>query len=121
VSAVADTPQQIQGCGNVSILRVRRLDTGEVRVRDGQTLILTGVIADEDRQAVMKWPILGDMPFVGQFFRSSSNARQKNELVILVTPRIINDVEGGTYGYGYQPVTPDSRRFMAAPSAGSAF
>ncbi|NBP25524.1 MAG: general secretion pathway protein GspD, partial [Proteobacteria bacterium] len=32
VSAVADTPQQIQGCGNVSILRVRRLDTGEVRV-----------------------------------------------------------------------------------------
>ena len=121
VSAVADTPQQIQGCGNVSILRVRRLDTGEVRVRDGQTLILTGVIADEDRQAVMKWPILGDMPFVGQFFRSSSNARQKNELVILVTPRIINDVEGGTYGYGYQPVTPDSRRLMAAPSAGSAF
>jgi type IV pilus assembly protein PilQ len=121
VSAVADTPQQIQGCGNVSILRVRRLDTGEVRVRDGQTLILTGVIADEDRQAVMKWPILGDMPFVGQFFRSSSNARQKNELVILVTPRIINDLAGGTYGYGYQPVTPDSRRFMAAPSAGSAF
>ena len=121
VSAVADTPQQIQGCGNVSILRVRRLDTGEVRVRDGQTLILTGVIADEDRQAVMKWPILGDMPFVGQFFRSSSNALQKNELVILVTPRIINDLAGGTYGYGYQPVTPDSRRFMAAPSAGSAF
>jgi type IV pilus assembly protein PilQ len=61
------------------------------------------------------------MPFVGQFFRSSSNARQKNELVILVTPRIINDLAGGTYGYGYQPVTPDSRRFMAAPSAGSAF
>ena len=121
VSAVADTPQQIEGCGNVSILRVRRLDTGEVRVRDGQTLILTGVIADEDRQAVTKWPILGDMPFVGQFFRSSSNARQKNELVILVTPRIVDDVDGGSYGYGYQPATPDMRRFLAAPAAGSAF
>jgi type IV pilus assembly protein PilQ len=121
VSAVADTPQQIQGCGNVSILRVRRLDTGAVRVRDGQTLVLTGVISDEDRQAVTKWPILGDIPFVGQFFRSSSNARQKNELVILVTPRIVNDMEGGTYGYGYQPATPDSRRFLAAPAAGPTF
>ncbi len=115
VSAVADTPQQIQGCGNVSILRVRRLDTGSVRVRDGQTLILTGVISDEDRQAVTKWPILGDLPFVGQFFRSSSNNRSKNELVILVTPRIVDDVQGGAYGYGYQATTQDARRFVGAP------
>jgi type IV pilus assembly protein PilQ len=115
VSAVADTPQQIQGCGNVSILRVRRLDTGSVRVRDGQTLILTGVISDEDRQAVTKWPILGDLPFVGQFFRSSSNNRSKNELVILVTPRIVDDVQGGAYGYGYQATTRDARRFVGAP------
>lgn len=121
VSAVADTPQQIQGCGNVSILRVRRLDTGDVRVRDGQTLILTGVIADEDRQAVTKWPVLGDIPLVGQFFRSSSNARQKNELVIMVTPRIVNDGDRGIYGYGYRPATLDSRRFLAGPPAGSAF
>jgi type IV pilus assembly protein PilQ len=118
VSAVADTPQQIEGCGNVSILRVRRLDTGSVRVRDGQTLILTGVISDEDRQAVTKWPILGDLPFVGQFFRSSSNTRAKNELVILVTPRIVDDTDGGVYGYGYQATTQDARQFVAAPPAG---
>jgi type IV pilus assembly protein PilQ len=115
VSAVADTPEQIEGCGNVSILRVRRLDTGSVRVRDGQTLILTGVISDEDRQAVTKWPILGDLPFVGQFFRSSSNNRSKNELVILVTPRIVDDVQGGAYGYGYQATTQDARRFVGVP------
>jgi type IV pilus assembly protein PilQ len=119
VSAVADTPLQIEGCGNVSILRVRRLDTGSVRVRDGQTLILTGVISDEDRQVVTKWPIVGDLPFVGQFFRSTSNARSKNELVILVTPRVIDDGEGGVYGYGYQPVTQDARRFAAGSSYGS--
>ena len=118
VSAVADTPQQIEGCGNISILRVRRLDTGSVRVRDGQTLILTGVISDEDRQAVTKWPIIGDLPFVGQFFRSTSNARSKNELVILVTPRVIDDGEGGVYGYGYKPVTQDARRFAAGASFG---
>ncbi|MCP9836039.1 general secretion pathway protein D [Cyanobium sp. N.Huapi 1H5] len=100
------------GCPPISILRVRRLDTGVVRVRDGQTLILTGVISDFDRAVVSKWPILGDIPIVGQFFRASSNNREKRELVIMVTPRIINDTEGGTYGYGYQPSTPASRAFL---------
>ena len=115
VSAITGALEQIGGCGNVSILRVRRLDTGGVRVRDGQTLILTGVISDEDRQAVTKWPIVGDLPLIGQFFRSSSNARSKNELVILVTPRIIDDGQGGSYGYGYRPMGQDARRFVGLP------
>jgi type IV pilus assembly protein PilQ len=109
--------QPVAGCGLVDILAVRRLDTGSARVRDGQTLIMTGVISDADRQEVSKWPILGDVPIIGQFFRSSNNNRAKRELVILVTPRIINDTEGGNYGYGYQPGTNDTRRFLADPNA----
>jgi type IV pilus assembly protein PilQ len=87
----------------------RLLDTGKVRVRDGQTLILTGVISSTDRQVVSKWPILGDMPLIGQFFRRTNGDRTKNELVIMVTPRVINDEQGGVYGYGYQPSTRDAR------------
>jgi len=109
--------QPVAGCGLVDILAVRRLDTGSARVRDGQTLIMTGVISDADRQEVSKWPILGDVPIIGQFFRSSNNNRAKRELVILVTPRIINDNEGGTFGYGYQPGSGDTRRFLADPNA----
>jgi type IV pilus assembly protein PilQ len=109
--------QEVQGCGFVDILAVRRLDTGSARVRDGQTLIMTGVISDADRQEVSKWPILGDVPIIGQFFRSSNNNRAKRELVILVTPRIINDNEGGNFGYGYQPGTNDTRRLLADPNA----
>ena len=109
--------QPVAGCGLVDILAVRRLDTGSARVRDGQTLIMTGVISDADRQEVSKWPILGDVPIIGQFFRSSNNNRAKRELVILVTPRIIDDNEGGTFGYGYQPGTNDTRRFLADPNA----
>jgi type IV pilus assembly protein PilQ len=104
---------KVEGCGEVKTIAVRALDTGDVRVRDGQTLILTGVISDQDIQAVRKWPILGDIPFVGQFFRDSSNNRKKRELVIMVTPRIVDDQQGGTYGYGYQPATADAQRFMA--------
>ena len=104
--------QLVPGCGPIDILAVRRLDTGSARVRDGQTLILTGVISDSDRQAVSKWPILGDIPLIGQFFRSSSGQRQKRELVIMVTPRILDDDQGGTYGYGYQPASREARSLV---------
>ncbi len=112
ISAVEREVPAGNQCPPISILRVRRLDTGVLRVRDGQTLILTGVISDFDRAVVTKWPILGDIPIIGQFFRASNNTREKRELVIMVTPRIINDTEGGTYGYGYEPSTAASRAFL---------
>lgn len=106
--------QNIPGCGPIDILAVRRLDTGSSRVRDGQTLILTGVLSDSDIQAVTKWPVLGDIPLIGQFFRGSSGTRQKRELVIMVTPRILNDDQGGGYGYGFVPSTGDARRALGS-------
>lgn len=65
--------------------------------------MLTGVITDSDREVAKKWPILGDLPLIGQLFRSSSSSREKNELVIILTPRILDDQQGGSFGYGYQP------------------
>ncbi|WP_457767644.1 type II secretion system protein GspD [Cyanobium sp. ULC082] len=116
VSAVTDTVPGPPSCtSEISILSVRRLDTGALRVREGQTLILTGVISDFDVAEVSKWPILGDLPLVGQFFRASSNQRQKRELVIMVTPRIIRDDDGGTFGYGFQPSSREMRQFVSNP------
>lgn len=111
--------QKVEGCGPIDILAIRRLDTGSARVRDGQTLILTGVISDSDRQVVSKWPILGDVPLIGQFFRNSSGQRQKRELVIMVTPRILDDDQGGTYGYGYQPSSQEARSLVGGYSRGN--
>ena len=113
ISAITDT-EFIQNCGPRNVLSVRRLDTGSLRVRDGQTLVLTGVISDGDAEIVRKWPILGDMPFIGQFFRQSVGSREKRELVILVTPRIIDDLQGGTYGYGYRPSLPAARQLTGS-------
>ena len=113
--------QDSQGCGKIDILAIRRLDTGSARVRDGQTLILTGVISDRDTQAVQKWPVLGDIPLIGQFFRASGGNRAKRELVIMVTPRIIDDTQGGTWGYGYQPGTSETRRFLGTSSGQSPY
>jgi len=82
-------------------------------VRDGQTLILTGVITDADQQQIRKWHILGDIPLIGQFFRQSIGRRAKRELVILVTPRIIDDAQGGSFGYGYRPSLPAARQILS--------
>ena len=114
ITAVTKGQTLIQGCGLVNTLTVRALDSGDVRVRDGQTLVLTGVISDSDFQVIRKWPILGDIPFVGQFFRDSSGTRKKRELVILVTPRIVNDGDGGAFGYGYRPETRDAARLLGS-------
>jgi len=113
ISAVSGSPVEVVGCGQIKILRTRRLDSGSVRVRDGQTLVLTGVISEEDTQVVSKWPIVGDIPLIGQFFRSSTGFRSKNELVILVSPKIIDDTEGGAYGYGYRPGTSEVKRMLS--------
>jgi len=81
----------IPNCGPINILNIRRLDTGKLRVKDSQTLILTGVIADFDNETITKIPILGDIPILGRLFRSTSERNTNSELVILVTPKIIDD------------------------------
>jgi type IV pilus assembly protein PilQ len=119
VSAITDQENAPQGCGSrLNILSVRSLDTGALRVRDGQTLIMTGVISEFDRQEVSKWPILGDIPLIGQFFRATTGRKEKRELVIMVTPRVVNDDQGGVYGYGYQPGTSAGREFFGSAIQG---
>ncbi|KZR71034.1 putative type II secretion system protein D precursor [Prochlorococcus marinus str. MIT 1318] len=112
LSAEVGEPVRQGECGDIKTVNERMLETGAVRVRDGQTLILTGVISDADSDVVTKWPILGDIPVIGQFFRASTRTKKKSELVIMVTPRIINDEQGATYGYGYRPSTSASRNLI---------
>ena len=86
-----------------TLTQQRSLESGQIRLRDGQTLILAGIIQDQDRTTVSKVPILGDIPLLGALFRSTNRQNQRNELVILATPNILDDSERSTFGYGYVP------------------
>ena len=97
---------------SISDINERTLKSGRILLRDRQTLILTGVIQEDDRRLARKWPLLGDLPLIGQLFRSSTSTRVKNELVIIVTPSILDDDNGGSYGYGYRPGTPAGRQLV---------
>ena len=84
-------PAGIQNGVPIFNITERALSSGSVRLRDGQTLILSGVIQDSERQQVSKLPLLGDLPLLGKLFRGSSTTRDKTELIILVTPSLIQD------------------------------
>ncbi len=100
------------GLGDVTLLNERSLTSGQIRLRDGQTLILSGIIQDSDRTAVSKIPILGDIPILGALFRSTTRNNQRQEVLVLLTPQIIDDSErSSSMGYNYTP-SPDVRQML---------
>jgi len=80
--------------GNIGLIQSRTLNSGEIRLRDGQTLILSGIIQNTDKSEVIKVPILGDIPILGALFRSTNKTNQRQEVVVLLTPQILNDNRG---------------------------
>jgi len=81
----------------------RVLNSGRIRLRDAQTLILSGVIRDSDSESVQKIPLLGDLPIIGALFRRTVTSNNRSEVIIIVTPRIIDDSQNANWGYTYQP------------------
>ncbi|MBD2018823.1 AMIN domain-containing protein [Leptolyngbya sp. FACHB-36] len=87
----------------VTLLSERRLESGQVRLRDGQTLLLSGIIEDQDRVTVSKVPILGDIPLLGALFRRTVKEQGRREVIVLVTPRVLDDSDASTFGYSPSP------------------
>jgi type IV pilus assembly protein PilQ len=69
----------------------RRLEASQLRLRDGQTFIIAGLIQDRDIVDVQKVPFLGDLPLLGALFRSQSVDNERNEVVFMLTPYIMDD------------------------------
>jgi type IV pilus assembly protein PilQ len=109
VSAIggsADTPG-----GTITLVNDRQLYSGQIRLRDGQTLILSGIIQEADRTTVRKVPILGDIPILGALFRSTQRENVRQEVIVLLTPQIIEDSMASSFGYTYTPGR-ETRQFL---------
>jgi pilus assembly protein CpaC len=76
-------------------LLVRNMST-HLEVYDGQTIAMAGLLHNEDRNIINKFPMLGDIPILGNLFRSSQWQKQETELVCLVTPHLVKPVTPGT-------------------------
>ncbi|MFH1453674.1 MAG: secretin N-terminal domain-containing protein [Armatimonadota bacterium] len=67
----------------------RKLNTNAI-VKEGDTIILAGLYRKSFSSTRNKIPLLGDMPYVGEFFKNTSDLSTKDELVIMITPKIVN-------------------------------
>lgn len=76
-----------------TLLQRRNMDLKSVRIKDGETLVIGGMIREDEQKTVSKIPFLGDIPGLGMFFRSTSTSKSKEEMIIMITPKIIVDAE----------------------------
>lgn len=102
-SITAPTGSFDVGEDTVVLLAERQLSSGVVRIRDGQTLVLAGIIQERDRVEATKVPILGDLPIIGALFRSTIRTNDRAEVIILVTPNVLDDSDQSAFGYSYTP------------------
>ncbi len=76
--------------GFVPSIDTRNIQT-QVLVRDGQTVVLGGIMETERRDNVKKVPLLGDVPVIGNLFKSTNKINNRDELLIFITPKILRE------------------------------
>lgn len=94
---VSQTANDLQGFTsfNAPIVNQRQAQT-TVSVKDGETVILGGIIRTTVNSTVRKVPLLGDIPILGNLFRSTERTRAKTELLVFLTPHVVRSVEDAT-------------------------
>ncbi len=72
------------------VIDTREVDT-VIKTRNGQTIVIAGLITDKLNDNIRSVPVLGDIPVVGTFFKQTVQEKRKSELVILITPYVLTD------------------------------
>ena len=81
------------GSGTVAYQVGTRNANTTLRLRDGETQVLAGLISDEDRRSAQKVPGLAQLPVLGRLFSSDNDTVNKTEVVLLITPRVLRNIE----------------------------
>lgn len=80
----------VQGGGSVPSINTRTLNT-QVLVDDGDTVVLGGIYEQENRNTTNRIPVLGSIPLIGTLFRGTQKQRNKRELLLFITPKILHE------------------------------
>ena len=76
-----------------TLLQRRNVELSGIRVKDGETMVIGGLIQESENKTANKAPLLGDIPVLGWFFRSTTSKKEKSELILMITPHIIQDTD----------------------------
>lgn len=91
VNDIQSTKIEATELSKVAIATSTRKIKTQVVVNSGDTAVLGGLMKDDDRENTTKVPILGDIPILGWLFKSKTTGRQKTNLVVFITPKIVRN------------------------------
>ena len=101
-------------------INIRRVKT-DVELQAGQSFAIGGLLDNRVTDTYNKIPFLGDIPILGKFFQSVNHSKTNTELIVIVTPEIVQPVPGGsiaTPNYSAQFMAPNSKTAMHTPENG---
>lgn len=90
VKVTKDEPDYLNKLNDVPPIKKNEVNA-KVLVKDGETIVIGGVFSDTQSKVVDKVPFLGDVPYLGRLFRRDRVAQKKSELLVFLTPRIMNN------------------------------
>jgi MSHA type pilus biogenesis protein MshL len=88
ITSLVDTVTSPSGNSSAPVLDIKQTST-IVRVRDGQTIVIGGLIQNSAARTSRKIPVIADVPLIGKLFQGRFDAKEKKELVIFLTPTIV--------------------------------
>lgn len=90
VKVTKDAPDYANALNGVPPINKNEVNA-KVLVADGETVVIGGVFSNDQEKTVEKVPFLGDLPYLGRLFRRDAVTDSKSELLIFLTPRILNN------------------------------
>jgi general secretion pathway protein D len=93
VSNIVKEIRPVSNTGTLTYQIGTRNTATVLRVANGETQVLAGLIQDEDRRTADKVPGLGDMPILGRLFSNNNDSRTKTEIVLLITPYVVRNLD----------------------------
>lgn len=94
----------------------RRETTTQLIVKDGQTVVISGIIRNELTDIVRKVPLLGDIPLIGELFKSREKTNKSTELFVFITPIVINNTDDADeLNSPYRQWLEDQQKALGAP------
>jgi type II secretory pathway component GspD/PulD (secretin) len=84
--------------------------TTQVIIPNGNTLVMGGLVLDNPVSETTKVPLLGDLPYLGNAFRSEKKSTDKKDLVIFITPTILKDSDFQIHTNNFLATKPDAKR-----------
>ncbi len=92
ISSIAESTVEISENLNAIVVNTRTAET-TVTVQDGHTIVIGGLITSQDTDRVNKIPLLGDLPWLGNLFKSTHKVKERTELLIILTPTVLRNVQ----------------------------